>query len=135
MQVTLKRLVEHNAILHDSFGDSTYLLEPNIKSGHGGLRDYHTLLWHGRIISDIKSRKELDHYGFLAHEEYRNLEKNLTFIRDIRNKSFSLTAMAFQDVWNLDLARLKRCRVHVATRDRKLIPFCSYNILYRDGEK
>lgn len=56
-------------------------------------------------------------------------------IRQLKENSFSLTAMAFQDAWNLDLERLKRCRVHVATKDRKLIPFCSYNILYRDREK
>lgn len=85
MQKTLSRLVDQNDKLHDSYGDSTYLLEPNLKSGHGGLRDYHTLLWHGRIIADIKSRKELEQYGFLSHEEYRNLEKNLTFIWEIRN--------------------------------------------------
>lgn len=27
------------------FGDSIYLLEPNVKEGEGGLRDYHTVLW------------------------------------------------------------------------------------------
>ena len=56
-------------------------------------------------------------------------------IQNMQRNSFSLTAMAFQDAWNLDLERLRRCRVHVATKDRKLIPFCSYNILHRDSER
>ncbi|MFH0799969.1 MAG: [protein-PII] uridylyltransferase [Pseudomonadota bacterium] len=30
------------------FGDSIYLLQPNVKEGEGGLRDYHTLLWVSR---------------------------------------------------------------------------------------
>ncbi len=45
---------------------------------------------------------------------------------------FSITAMAFQDAWNLDLQRLKKCRVHVALKDNRLIPFCAYNIIHRE---
>lgn len=56
-------------------------------------------------------------------------------LQNISQQSFSITAMAFQDQWNLDLERLKKCRVHIATRDKKLIPFCSYNIIYRDQER
>lgn len=52
-------------------------------------------------------------------------------IQEMRYNSFSITAMAFMDQWNLDLERLKRCRVQVATVDRTLMPFCSYNILHR----
>ena len=37
---------------------------------------------------------------------------------------------AFQDPWTLDVQRLKKCCIHVATDD-KLIPFCAYNNLYR----
>ncbi len=50
----------------------------------------------------------------------------------IESSSFSITAMAFQDAWNLDLERLRKCRVHIAAGDGKLIPFCAYNILHRD---
>jgi uncharacterized radical SAM superfamily Fe-S cluster-containing enzyme len=42
--------------------------------------------------------------------------------------------MGFQDQGNLDLERLKKCRVMIATKEQTLIPFCAYNILYR-GEK
>ncbi|MEA3279778.1 MAG: DUF294 nucleotidyltransferase-like domain-containing protein, partial [Thermodesulfobacteriota bacterium] len=37
-------IVENNMNRHKRFGDSTYLLEPNLKVGRGGLRDYHTML-------------------------------------------------------------------------------------------
>lgn len=56
-------------------------------------------------------------------------------LEKISEQSFSITAMAFQDQWNLDLERLKKCRVHIATREKKLIPFCAYNIIYRDQER
>lgn len=88
---TLTRLVENGAKRHADFGDSTYLLEPNLKSGHGGLRDYHTLLWYGRIKADIKSRKELEHHGILSHDEFETLEESLNFIWQIRNMLHHLT--------------------------------------------
>lgn len=52
-------------------------------------------------------------------------------LEKINSQGFSITAMAFQDAWNLDLDRLKKCRVQVAVKGNKLIPFCAYNILHR----
>jgi uncharacterized radical SAM superfamily Fe-S cluster-containing enzyme len=43
--------------------------------------------------------------------------------------------MAFQDVWNIDLDRLQRCCVHVATAQERLIPFCSYYMTDAYGRK
>ncbi|MCP4117115.1 MAG: [protein-PII] uridylyltransferase [Desulfobacteraceae bacterium] len=82
---SLKRLVAQGEKLHADFGDAAYLLEPNLKSGHGGLRDYHTLLWYARIKAGIKSRKELEHYGFLSSEEFTSFEESLNFIWTTRN--------------------------------------------------
>ena len=51
------------------------------------------------------------------------------YLNRIRNYGFSITCMAFQDGWNLDLERLKKCSVHVFDRrTKKLIPFCAYNL-------
>jgi len=38
-----------------------------------------------------------------------------------------LGAMHFQDNYNYDIERVKRCAVHYATPDGKIIPFCAYN--------
>lgn len=35
--------------------------------------------------------------------------------------------MHFQDDYNYDLERLKRCVIHYATPDGRIIPFCAYN--------
>lgn len=50
------------------------------------------------------------------------------FLEFARNRSFSISAMAFQDVWNLDLERLRDCCIHVVAEDGRLIPFCAYNL-------
>jgi len=39
--------------------------------------------------------------------------------------------MHFQDPYNFDLERVKRCGIHYATPDGRIIPFCSYNNIYR----
>jgi len=88
---SLNRLVENGTQRHQDFGDSTYLIEPNLKSGHGGLRDYHTLLWYARIKEDIRCRKDLERNGFLSHEEYETLEEALAFIWNIRNRLHYIT--------------------------------------------
>jgi len=34
------------------------------------------------------------------------------------------------DNYNYDLQRIKRCAVHYSAVDRKLYPFCTYNLSY-----
>jgi uncharacterized radical SAM superfamily Fe-S cluster-containing enzyme len=45
-----------------------------------------------------------------------------------RTHRLSISAMAFQDAWNLDLDRLRDCCIHVVTRDCRVVPFCAYNL-------
>jgi [protein-PII] uridylyltransferase len=82
---TLDYLFEHGIKRLENFGDSTFLVTPDLKSGFGGLRDYHTLLWYAKIKSDIKERRDLEYYGFLSHFEYHTLDKTLNYIWRIRN--------------------------------------------------
>jgi uncharacterized radical SAM superfamily Fe-S cluster-containing enzyme len=56
------------------------------------------------------------------------------FLGYMRSRMFTISAMAFQDLMSLDGERLKRCRVHVLAQDNRIIPFCSYNTLYREED-
>ncbi|MCW7753911.1 [protein-PII] uridylyltransferase [Desulfobotulus sp. H1] len=84
-------LVEGNRKRHEQFGDSTHLLEPNIKLGQGGLRDYHTMLWLGRVRFGLKEPRDLEYNGYLSWEEFHNLKKALAFIWKVRNHLHYLT--------------------------------------------
>ena len=46
------------------------------------------------------------------------------FLQQLRSRSFTVTAMAFQDIWNLDLDRLRRCSLHLWNKGR-IVPFCA----------
>jgi hypothetical protein len=55
------------------------------------------------------------------------------FLAD-KKVSVSISAMAFQDVWNLDLERLRECFLHVLSPDQKLVPLCAYNLTGAFGQ-
>ncbi len=82
----IKWLVQSGIKRHGRFGDSAYLLEPNIKEGQGGLRDYHTMLWIARIKYNIKQPRDLEYYGLLSHSEFQILKEALSFIWNVRNR-------------------------------------------------
>jgi [protein-PII] uridylyltransferase len=79
-------LIETNQNRHQIFGDSTYRLEPNLKEGQGGLRDYHMLLWIARIKFNLKQPRDLQYLGFLSQGEFETLLETLSFIWDARNR-------------------------------------------------
>jgi uncharacterized radical SAM superfamily Fe-S cluster-containing enzyme len=47
----------------------------------------------------------------------------------------TITGMPFQDIWTLDLERLKRCCVHVVTNNKRLIPLCAFYVTSITGER
>jgi [protein-PII] uridylyltransferase len=79
-------LVEKNEMRHSVYGDSAYLLEPHLKEGRGGLRDYHTMLWIARIEFNIKQPRDLEYLGLLSQEEFLSLNRSLDFIWNVRNR-------------------------------------------------
>ncbi len=64
-----------------------------------------------------------------------NFTKSLDdFLDRFDNYTLAISAMLFQDVWNVDLDRLKQCYIHVVSEDMKLIPFCAYNLTNIDNK-
>jgi uncharacterized radical SAM superfamily Fe-S cluster-containing enzyme len=55
------------------------------------------------------------------------------FLREVATRSFTISAMAFQDAENLDLERLRGCCISVVSADGRLVPFCAYNLTSREG--
>lgn len=56
------------------------------------------------------------------------------FLAQARSHTLTVSAMAFQDVWTLDLERLRDCCIHVLDPIRGLVPFCAYNVTAVDGK-
>ena len=78
-------LEEQHQMRRALFGDASCLLEPNLKEGIGGLRDYHHLQWLAKAFFSLRAPKDLEYSGLLSHKEYADLENHLRFIHLVRN--------------------------------------------------
>ena len=66
--------------------------------------------------------------------EVSNTKSLDDFLDRFEKYTMAISGMLFQDVWNLDLDRLKQCYIHVVGEDMKLIPFCAYNLTSINNE-
>jgi [protein-PII] uridylyltransferase len=72
---------------HAKFGDSLYLLQPNVKEGAGGLRDYHTAIWVARATEPlVRGLGDFLHAGLLSESELREYAAALLFLWRVRNE-------------------------------------------------
>jgi len=55
------------------------------------------------------------------------------FLERQETHSFTISGMAFQDAWTLDVERLRDCCIHTVAPDGRIIPFCAYNLTDRSG--
>ncbi len=73
------------AVRHRRYGDSPFVVEPNVKEGRGGLRDLQTLYWIARYVFDTKTMGELaDLGGILKQQEARHGRRAWEFLWTVR---------------------------------------------------
>ncbi len=66
------------------FGETVFLLEPNVKKSKGGLRDVHLLQWIGMARYQAATLQELVDRGVLAHQDYTALLEAREFLFKVR---------------------------------------------------
>ena len=76
---------------HLKANDTAYNLEPNVKTGPGGLRDIQTIAWVAKRHFGAASLDELATHGFLTQAELRRLKQAQAFLWKVR---FGLHALA-----------------------------------------
>lgn len=77
-------LLKSSAERHKRYGDASYMLEPHIKEGAGGLRDYHAILWAARVVVGEAGISRMAEEGMLDDEEAVSLQNSVEFVSKIR---------------------------------------------------
>ncbi|MCP4908983.1 MAG: HD domain-containing protein [bacterium] len=69
------------------YGDTLYLLQPNVKEGAGTLRDYHAAYWVARGAQpSVRNVDDFLHFGLLTEGEMREYREALDFLWRARNE-------------------------------------------------
>ena len=50
------------------------------------------------------------------------------FLQEAHRRTFALSGMIFQDAYNFDLSRVKRCYICELDSEKGMVPFCAYNL-------
>jgi len=65
----LDQKLEERRREYEKFGETVYLLEPNIKKSKGGLRDLHLLQWAGGVHYQAPTIRELSDRDILSRAD------------------------------------------------------------------
>lgn len=57
------------------------------------------------------------------------------FLERLQREYLTIGGMAFQDVWNIDLEKLKRCPIHIVSLTGKMIPLCAKYVTSVNGQR
>ncbi len=76
---TVAKLAESKSRIEKN-GGSVFILEPNIKEGQGGLRDFNTALWIARVKRDVADLEGLREQDIVTVREYEELAAAREFL-------------------------------------------------------
>jgi len=86
------------AARHQRYGESPFLVEPNIKDGRGGLRDLQTLYWMAKAAFNVPDLSALGSIpvegGMLSAFEERRFQRSLDFLWSVRLHLHYITGRA-----------------------------------------
>ena len=76
--------VEERRREYEKFGETVYLLEPNVKRSKGGLRDFHLVRWAGMARFHATTLQDLADRGFLSRQDLLSLTEARDFLWRVR---------------------------------------------------
>jgi [protein-PII] uridylyltransferase len=80
----LDQKLEERRREYQKFGETVYLLEPNVKKSKGGLRDLHLLQWAGAARFQAPTIRELSDRGILSRADFLALTEAREFLWRVR---------------------------------------------------
>ena len=81
-----------------------------------------------KLVHRSKTPKDLDIVRILLNVFAKG---DYDALGDFSKDSMLISCMHFMDPFNFDEDRVKKCVIHYATPDGRIIPFCTFNSMYR----
>lgn len=86
IEAFINHIIREKSSRHKRQNDTIFLLEPDIKLGVGGLRDYKTILWLARAKLKVATLRAIEDQGFLSSSEVEKLTEAHNFLIRVRNE-------------------------------------------------
>ncbi len=78
----VEKMKAHRQARRERFGSHSYLLEPHIKEGRGGMRDIQAMMWTARVVFGLNSLSDIQGAGLLLEEETKEfIQARNTLVR------------------------------------------------------
>ncbi len=77
---------EHRDRRRDKFGSHSYLLEPHIKEGKGGMRDIQAMFWTAKVVFGLQGLADFDDAGLMLPEERQDFLESWEAMVKLRNR-------------------------------------------------
>lgn len=82
----VERKLEERQLRHQRYGESVFLLEPDLKEGQGGVRDIHSALWIAKVKCNVRQLDDLQAKGLLDQGDLASLRRAQDFLWRVRNE-------------------------------------------------
>ncbi len=82
----VKKMKEHRESRRERFGSHSYLLEPHIKEGRGGMRDIQAMMWTASVVFGLKSLDDIHAAGLLVESEVHDFLEGRAMVNRLRSQ-------------------------------------------------
>lgn len=80
----VEEMKEYRGDRRDRYGSHSYLLEPHIKEGRGGMRDIQAMMWTARVVFGLKGLGDIQDAGLLLADEKQEFREAREFLFKVR---------------------------------------------------
>ncbi len=82
----VEKMKQHRDHRRVRFGQHSYLLEPHIKEGKGGLRDIQAMAWTAKVVFGLAGMEDIFRAGLLLEEEQKEFAASWEMLVRLRNR-------------------------------------------------
>ncbi len=101
-EIYLKEKMNETHERWSKWENTVFLVEPNIKEGKGGLRDWHMAVWIQYILNGFKKTEEFVAHDIITESDKTIVEKALGFLFRTRNELYFSNMQLIPDVLGLE---------------------------------